>query len=202
MQTVAIEGTKRQDVGTKYAKAVRREGNVPCVVYGGENVLHFHAHKNAFKTLIYTPDFKLAEISLGGSTIKSIIKDIQFHPVTDEIMHIDFVELVPNKKVKVVVPVRITGSAPGVKVGGKLQQIIRSVKIETTPEQLIDHVTVDVSELGLGSVVRIRDIQAVDGVEITNPPAIPVASVEVPRALRSEMTEEAKAGGAAAAEEA
>ena len=192
MQTVAIEGTIRKEVGTKYARAVRKTGHVPCVVYGGENVVHFHAHKNAFSKLVYTPEFKKVEINLDGSTYHAIIKDTQFHPVTDALVHVDFIELVSGKKVKAEVPVVITGTAPGIKVGGKLQQSIRKVKIEATPSTLIDSVSVDVSNLELGESVRIRDITAIDGVAILNPPAIPVAAIVIPRALRSAMTEDAK----------
>lgn len=193
MQTVAIEGTIRKNVGTKYAKAVRREGQVPCVMYGGENVVHFHAHKNAFSKLIYTPDFKVADLSLEGNAHQAIIKDIQFHPVTNNIVHIDFIELVAGKKIVAEVPVTITGNAPGVKTGGKLQTNIRKVKIEATPEAMVDRVTVDVSSLELGQAVRVRDIIPVEGVTILNPPAIPVAVVEIPRALRSAMNEAKKA---------
>lgn len=192
MQTVAIEGKKREELGTKYSRAIRKENQVPCVVYGGNEVLHFHAHKNAFSKLVYTPDFKIAEIDVEGKKVRAILKDIQFHPVTDALQHIDFIELVGGKKVKAEVPLRMQGVAPGVKLGGKLQQSIRKVKIMATPEQLVDHVTVDISMLELGQSVRVRDIATPEGLEVLNPPAIPVAMVEIPRALRSAMTEKAK----------
>ncbi len=187
MQTVAIEGVVRQESGTKYAKAIRREGNVPCVMYGGDKIVHFHAAQGSFKKLIYTPDFKLADITVDGANYKAILKDAQFHPVTDDIMHIDFIELVPEKVVKAQVPVRVTGSAPGVKTGGKLQQSLRKVSILTTPENLVDNVTVDISELELGQAIRVRDIVALEGIQVLNPPAIPVATIVIPRALRSAM---------------
>lgn len=189
MQTVTIEGVVRQGTGTKYAKAIRREGNVPCVMYGGDNVVHFHATQSSFKKLIYTPDFKLAEISIDGANYKAILKDAQFHPVTDEILHVDFIELVPEKLIKAQVPVRVTGKSPGVKVGGKLQQSLRKVSILSTPENLVDNVTVDISKLKLGDSIRVRDIAVQEGIEILNPPAIPVASIVIPRALRSAMME-------------
>ncbi len=122
------------------------------------------------------------------------MKDLQFHPVTDEIMHIDFIELVSGKKVKAEVPIRITGSSPGVKVGGKLLQNMRKVKIYATPEELVDSMTVNVSKLELGHAVRVRDLQASAGVEILSVGATPIATVEIPRALRSAMQEAAKAG--------
>lgn len=187
MQTVTIEGVVRQNAGTKYAKALRREGNVPCVLYGGDKVVHFHAVKSSFKKLIYTTDFKLADVSVDGTNYKAILKDAQFHPVTDEVLHVDFIELVPEKLVKAQVPVRITGSSPGVKGGGKLQQSLRKVSILSTPENLVDNVTVDISALELGDSIRVRDIAIQEGIEVLNPGAIPVASIVIPRALRSAM---------------
>jgi large subunit ribosomal protein L25 len=187
MQTVTIEGVVRQNAGTKYAKALRREGNVPCVLYGGDKVVHFHAAKSSFKKLIYTTDFKLADVSVDGANYRAILKDAQFHPVTDEVLHVDFIELVPEKLIKAQVPVRITGSSPGVKGGGKLQQSLRKVSILSTPENLVDNVTVDISGLELGDSIRVRDIAVQEGIEVLNPAAIPVASIVIPRALRSAM---------------
>lgn len=198
MQTVAIEGVIRQEVGTKHAKAARREDNVPCVIYGGGEVIHFSADVTAFKSLIYTPDFKVAEIKIGDATMRAILKDAQFHPVSDKLLHVDFLQLVAGRNVKAQVPVNITGVAPGVKQGGKLQQQLRKVSIMATPEALVDHVTVDISKLDLGQSVRVRDIVPVEGVTVLNEPATPVAAIEIPRALRSAMMEAAKADAKAA----
>lgn len=198
MQTVAIEGVIRQEVGTKHAKAARREENVPCVIYGGEEIIHFTADVTAFKHLIYTPDFKVAEIKIGDNSMRAILKDAQFHPVSDKLLHVDFLQLVEGRNVKAQVPVNITGVAPGVKQGGKLQQQLRKVTIMATPEVLVDHVTVDISGLDLGQSVRVRDIKPVEGVTVLNEPATPVAAIEIPRALRSAMMEAAKADAKAA----
>jgi len=189
MQTVAIEGTLRSEFTKSSTKAIRKESGVPCVMYGGEQVVHFHAHKNAFSKLVYTPDFKVAEVTVDGTTSRAVMKDIQFHPVTDQIMHIDFIELVPGKLVKTQLPIRIVGSAPGVKSGGKLLQNMRKANVMTTPEALVDSLTVDVSALELGKSVRIRDIKTAEGITITTDGATPVAAVEIPRALRSAMNE-------------
>lgn len=194
MQTVAIDGNVRTDLGTSASRAIRRENNVPCVIYGGDEVTHFYAHKNAFSKLIYTPDFKLAEISLDGKKTTALIKDLQFHPVTDELMHIDFIELVSGKKVKAEVPITISGTSAGVKTGGKLMQNMRKVKIFATPENLVDSMSVDVSHLELGFAVRVRDLKPVEGVEVLSVGATPIASVEIPRALRSAMDEAKKEG--------
>lgn len=185
MQIVSISGSPRTDLGKKHNKQLRKAGAVPCVIYGGESPIHFSAPAGVFRPLIYTPDFKLVEIEVEGKTYKCIMKDTQFHPVTDALMHVDLLELVANKKVNVELPVKFVGVSPGVKNGGKLIQNLRRIKVKTTPEKLIDHLTLDISDLALGSAIRIRDITAVDGIEVINSPAIPVATVEVPRALKS-----------------
>ena len=203
MEVLNINGTSRATTGKKANKALRREGLVPCVIYGGKEVVHFSSKSKSFKELIYTADFKLAEIAVDGKTYKCTLKDMQFHPVTDEVIHLDFVELVDKQRVTLEVPLRFTGSAPGVKVGGKLMTLLRRVKIKVAPENMVDHLNVSIEELNLGQSVRIRDIEVPDGVEILNAPALPVGAVEVPRALRSAEAEaEATEGdeGADAAE--
>ncbi len=200
MQAVAVNGTPRENLGKKWAKTARKEGAIPCVLYGGKEVKHFTTTNNEVKSLVYTGEFKLAELNVDGVVSKSIVKSIQFHPVTDQIIHMDFLEIVPGQTIKVEVPVRFEGSSPGVKSGGKLIQSLRRVKIKTTPDNLVDQLVLDISELELGSAIRVRDIQAVEGVEIMNAPSIPVASVEIPRALRSAEAAEAVEGGAVAEE--
>ncbi len=185
METVAINGALKTTRGKKAAKAIRRTGAVPCVIYGGAKEIHFTAQEKVFKNLIFTPDFKLVEITVDNNTYKCILKDAQFHPVKDNIMHLDFLELKANHPVKLEIPIRFKGVSPGVKSGGKLMQKLRRIKIKTTPELIVDHVTFDISHLELGTSVRVKDLEAVEGIDILNAPGIPVASVEVPRALRS-----------------
>ncbi len=202
MQTVAIEGQSRESFGKKYSKAARREGQVPCVLYGGEKNVHFSAEEKSFKHLIYTPDFKVAEINVAGASHKAILKNVQFHPVTDRLIHMDFVELVPGKKVKVDLPVELVGTAIGAKLGGALIMKMRKLKVSTTPEHLVDSIKVNVETLELGDSVRVRDVEKVEGVEILNGLSNPIASVEVPRALKSAeaAVEAATDEGAEAAE--
>ncbi len=196
METVAIKGEKRTNGGKVATRNLRNQGKIPCVVYGGDTNVSFSTVKKEVKPLVYTSDFKLAEVSLDGETHKCILKDIVFHPVTDEIVHMDFLKLTPGHNVKVEVPIEFVGESPGVIQGGKLIQQIRRVKIKATPENLVDKLTVDISNLKLGDAVRVREIHAVDGVEIINAGAIPVATVEVPRALKSaEAAAEAAAEG-------
>ena len=194
MEIVSVKCEKREQLGSKFAKSTRREGKIPCVLYGGKEEIHFTTTINEVKTLIYTPDFKLANVEIDGATHKCIIKDVQFHPITDDIDHIDFLRVIDGVPIKVEVPVRFIGSSPGVKLGGKLQQSIRKIKVKTLPENMVDHLVLDVSELDLGQSIRVRDIQPVEGIEIMNAPAIPVAIVEIPRALRSAASAAEKEG--------
>lgn len=209
MESVVISANARPVTGKKGTKATRREGLVPCVIYGGEKVIHLSGRALDFRDLIYTPAFKLAEITVDGTTYKCILKDITFHPVTDEIMHMDFLELVDGKPLKVMIPIRFEGVAPGVKTGGRLNQKVRRVKIKTTPDNLVPELLVDISELKLNESVRVRDIQVTDKMEVMTSMSIPVATIETPRALRSaaasedaaeEGAETAEAGAEAAAE--
>ena len=198
MQTVKVSGDIRENLGKKSSKATRREGLVPAVLYGAGDPVHFNIKALDVRSLIYTPDFKLAELSVGGKDYRAIVKDYQFHPVTDQLRHVDFLALQDGHPIKVQVPVVFEGTSPGVRGGGKLQVNVRRVKIKTTPENLVDRLVLDISSLELGQAIRVRDIQAIEGVEIMNPGGQPVATVEVPRALRSAATAEKKAAEAAA----
>jgi large subunit ribosomal protein L25 len=197
MQVVNIKAESRTALGKKGAKATRKQGMIPCVLYGGDEVVHFSTTLNEIRDLIYTPDFKLAEVEVDGKPFRCIVKDKQFHPVNDQIIHLDFLRLAEGNAVKVQVPVRFRGTSPGVKSGGKLIQNVRTVKIKALPENIVDELTVDISGLELGQSIRIRDIQPGEGIEILNAPGIPIATVEIPRALRS--AQQAAAAAAAPA---
>ena len=191
MQVITINGQIRKDLGKKGAKAVRDQEQIPCVLYGGDEVVHFSTTPADVRHLIYSADFKIAEVVVDGKPFKCILKDKQFHPVTDAILHLDFLRLVDDQPVKVEVPLRFKGTAAGVKAGGKLLQKLRTVKIKTIPQKLVDEINLDVSHLELGQSVRVRDIAAIEGVEILNSLSIPVATIEIPRALRSAAQAEA-----------
>lgn len=193
MQVVPFNGIKRDTRGKKYNALLKKEGLIPAVLYGKDLNISLSIKPKDIKQLVYTPDFKLAELNLDGDTYKCFIKDMQFHPVTDEVLHVDFLALTDGVPVNVKVPLRTRGASPGVKLGGKLIQQIRKVEIRTLPEQIVDHVVVDISALKLGESVRIRDIDPIDGVAIVNIPATPVAIVEIPRALKSASAKEALA---------
>lgn len=211
MEIVSISTTSRTDVGRKGTKAIRNSGGIPAVLYGGGEVKHFATNLKEVKPLIYTPDFKVAEIDVEGTKHKAILKDIQFHPVSDEVMHIDFLKLIDGVTVKVNIPVAYEGVSPGVKEGGKLLTALRTVRVKTVPEKLVDKLIADISNTQLGEAVRVKDLQVGDGIQVMTDPNIPVASVNVPRVLKSveaEGTEEgvegeapAEGGDAPAAEE-
>jgi large subunit ribosomal protein L25 len=208
MQVVSFTGTERSEMGKKGRRTAKKLGVIPAVIYGGtEKPQHFSVKINEVKGLIYTPDFKMGEVELGGSKVKCIVKSLQTHPVTDEIMHIDFLQMIDNHAFKAEVPIRFKGVSPGVKEGGKLSQFMRRAKIKTTPENMVDELYVDISELTLGNSVRVRDLEVSDKIEVLNNPATPIAIVEVPRALKAEEAAEeaaadAPAEGEAPAEEA
>jgi len=205
MEIVSLSTTARTDVGRKGTKAVRKGGSIPAVLYGGGDVKHFSTNIKDVKTLIYTPEFKLAEIDIDGAKHKAILKDIQFHPVSDEVMHIDFLKLIDGVTVKVDLPVKYEGVSPGVKEGGKLLTALRTVRVKTVPEKLVDKLIADISNTKLGESIRVKDLQVGDGIEVMTNPNIPVASGNVPRVLKGvEEVEEAEgeegAEGAAPAE--
>lgn len=199
MEIVKVEAQTRESFGKKHTKKVRKEGLVPAIIYGGENNTPISVTPKSVKSLVYTPDFKLTEISVNGETHKCILKDITFHPLSDEIVHIDFLRVIPGTPIKVEIPVDFKGKSPGVKEGGKLISQMRKVKVKTTPESLVDRVFVDISKLELGGSVRVRDIDFPEGIEVMTSTATPVAIVEVPRALKSAAAAEAKAAGGAKA---
>ena len=197
MQTVQVNGTKREEVGKKATKAVRREGLVPCVLYGkGKENVHFTIKPRDVRDLVYTPEFRLAEINVDGKSHRCILKAVDFHPVKDTLRHIDFLELEDGHRVQVEVPIRFEGVSPGVRNGGKFIQSVRKIKLLTTPEKLVDAVIADISEMILGDSIRVRDIQVMDGVEVLTTPAQPIASVVVPRSLReADLDEEEEGAG-------
>jgi len=193
MKSVKIEGQSRSEIGKKATRQLRSEGHVPCVIYGGEKEIHFSAPTLAFRPLVYTPEFQLAEITVDGKTFRCILKDKQFDVVTDELSHIDFLELVEGKKVTANLPLKYTGQPAGVKAGGRLETKMKTLKIRTMPMYLKEAIEVDITNLGLNENMRVQDVIA-ENMEVMNSPRIPIASIVMTRALKQEATEEAKGG--------
>jgi large subunit ribosomal protein L25 len=193
MKSVKIEGQKRSETGKRVARELRSQDLVPCVIYGGEGPVQFSAPTTAFRSLVYTPDFQIAEITIEGKTYKCILKDLQFDVVTDSLNHIDFLELVDDKKVIANLPLKFTGQPEGVKAGGRLELKMKTVKVRTLPKYLKEALEVDINDLKLNENMRVQDIVA-DNMEIMNSPRIPIASIVMTRALRQAESEEAAAG--------
>lgn len=163
MKSITINGSKRESVGKVSTKALRNAGKVPCVLYGGEKSIHFAADEKAFKNLVYTPNVYTATIELeSGEKFNAILQDIQFHPVTDRILHIDFYQLFSDKEVTMNIPVRLVGSAPGVLNGGSLRFPKRKLRVKGLPANLPDFFNADISELKIGSKIFVTDLDSND----------------------------------------
>ncbi len=194
MNIVKVEGTKRSELGKKATRQLRSEGNVPAVVYGGEGEVHFYAPAMAFRSLVYTPDFQIAEITVDGKTYRTILKDLQFDVVTDALNHIDFLELVEDRKIIANLPLKFVGQPKGVKEGGRLELKLKTLNVRTYPKYLRESIEVNIENLELYANLRVQDIQAnLENIEIMNSARIPVASVVTTRALRQAEQEAATA---------
>ena len=193
MKSVKIEGQVRSEHGKTATRRLRSEGSVPCVIYGGEKEIHFSAPLLAFRPLVYTPDFQLAEITVEGATYRCILKDKQFDVVTDQLSHVDFLELVEDKRITANLPLKYVGQPAGVKAGGRLETKMKTLKVRTLPKFLKEAIEVDITNLELNGNMRVQDVVA-ENMEVMNSPRIPIASIVMTRALRQEATEEAKGG--------
>jgi len=198
MKTITIEGQLRTGRGKQATRQLRSEGNVPGVIYGGAQEVSFYAPVMAFRSLVYTPNFQLAEIKLNGSTYKCIMKDLQFDKVTDQLSHIDLLELVEDRKVIATIPLKFTGAPAGVKDGGKLITKMKALKVKTFPKFLKENIEVDLTNLELNGNVRVEDVKE-EHFEILNSPRIPIASVVLTRELKQEESTVATPGAAPAA---
>lgn len=201
MKSITIKGSKRESVGKAATKALRNADKVPCVLYGGENAIHFSAEEKAFKNLVYTPNVYTATIELEGEkAITCILQDIQFHPVTDKILHVDFYQLFDDKEVTMEIPVKLLGNAPGVIIGGALRFPKRKLKVKALPANLPDTIEADISKLEIGDKLFVSEVNA-PGCIILHPENTVVAQVRMSRAAsstaESEASEEASEEAAA-----
>jgi large subunit ribosomal protein L25 len=185
MNTITIEGQLRTEYGKLATRQLRSQGLVPGVIYGGAQEVSFTAPATAFKPLVYTPSFQLAEVQLEGKAYRCILKDLQFDKVTDELIHVDFLELVEDKKVIATIPLKFEGVAAGVKAGGRLVTKMKALKVKTYPRYLKEQIEVNVENLELNANIRVQDVQT-ENYEVMNSPRIPIASVVTTRALRQE----------------
>lgn len=188
MKTISLEGQKRDSAGKKSAKLVRKEDRVPCVMYGGEDNISFSVKYNDLLKIVYTDAFLKVNVTVDGKSADALVKDIDFHAVTDRIIHVDFQELVPGKLIKTEIPVKTEGRAKGVIVGGVLELNLRRLSVKATPEQLVPFISIDVTELEMGKSVKVQDLKT--DLKVLTPAGIPIARVIVPRAMRSDETKE------------
>lgn len=200
MKTVQIKGEARENLGKKFAAKARAKGNVPCVIYGGETPVHFSAPETAFKQLLFTPFAYISEIEVGGNKFNAVLQDTQFDPVSDKLIHADFLLAPADKPLTVSIPVETEGLAPGVVSGGALQTILRKLKVRGAVEAIPETVVVNVSSIELGQSVQVKDLAAAEGFEILNAPGAVVARVQVTRAARMSASEEEAEAAPAAAE--
>jgi len=198
MKSITIEGQLRTETGKKATQQLRSQSLVPGVIYGGAEEVSFYAPATAFKTLVYTSAFQLAELKVGGKTYKTILKDLQFDKVDDALIHVDLMELVEDKKAIATIPLKFTGTAKGVKDGGKLIVKMKSLKVKTLPKYLKENIEVDLTNLELNGNIRVEDVK-MENYEILNSPRIPLASVVLTRQLKQEEAAAPAAGAAPAA---
>jgi large subunit ribosomal protein L25 len=158
MKSITIKGSKRESVGKTATKALRNAGMVPCVIYGGDKPVHFSAEEKAFKSLVYTPNVYTATIDVDGQKLAAILQDIQFHPVTDKILHVDFYQLFEDKEITMNIPVKLSGTSPGVLNGGSLRFTNRKLRVKALPANLPDFVEANISKLKIGNKLFVTEL--------------------------------------------
>ncbi|WP_247235145.1 50S ribosomal protein L25/general stress protein Ctc [Telluribacter sp. SYSU D00476] len=186
MKKHEIVGYKRANLGKSESQDLRAQGYIPSVLYGGNSQVHFYAPSILFRELLFTPDVFEVTLNIEGDLYTAILQDTQYHPVNDSLLHADFLEIVEGKEIKVEVPVKLTGASTGVMKGGKLNQKLRKLRVQGLAKNIPDYIEVDITNLDLGKSVKVGAIQP-EGYTILSPTSNPVASVEIPRALRGQM---------------
>ncbi|CAN5456741.1 50S ribosomal protein L25/general stress protein Ctc [soil metagenome] len=189
MKTFEIKGTRRSSITKQEVKSLRNSGKVPCVLYGGDEQIHFSAETANFKGLIYTPEVYMVKIYVDGTEYMATLQDVQFHPVNDAINHVDFLQVFKDKPVTMSIPVRTTGASEGVKMGGKLVLKARRLKIRGISSTLPDAINVDISGLKIGNTIRVKDLK-IDGVEIMDSPSNVIVSVNMTRNVAADAVAE------------
>lgn len=198
MKSLTIKGTKRVGLTKQELKKLRADGNVPCVLYGGKENVHFCTEALKLRDLVYSPNVYTVNLDVDGEQHQAVMQDIQFHPVTDKILHIDFLLLQNNKPVSIAVPVTVKGSAEGVKQGGKLIQKMRKMQISALPANLPDDIEIDVTALGIGQAVKVSNIQR-DNITLLDSPNNIIVAVRTTRNVVEESPAAAAAPAAAPA---
>lgn len=191
MKTFDLNASARTDFGKKAAKTIRAAKNVPCVLYGGESNVNFTVAAADLRKLIYTPEVYLVNLTIDGKASKAIIKEIQFHPVSEDVLHMDFLEVTENKPVAIEIPVQLTGLAEGVKAGGKLNLEMRKLRVKGIYTNIPERIVLDVTSLALGKKIQVCDV-VLDNLEVLNAKNAVVAQVKMTRAARGAAATAAK----------
>jgi large subunit ribosomal protein L25 len=191
MKSIAISGSPRENVGKRDAKELRYQSRVPAVLYGGATQTHFSVSAADLKPVVYTPHVHFIDLEVEGVTTQAIIQDLQFHPLTEQILHVDFLQLDPAKPVTIEIPIKLTGSSPGVKAGGKLVQKLRKLRVKALPKDHQDTIDISIEHLEVGKSVRVSEVK-VDNLAILNAPEDTIVSVTTSRALRQAEQEAGK----------
>jgi large subunit ribosomal protein L25 len=204
MKTIEINGSIRKELGKKSSRDLRKENNVPCVLYGGKEILHFYSHENNFTKLIYTHDAHLVKLNLADKVIKCVLKEVQFHPVTDRIMHLDFIEVADDKPITINLPINVTGDSVGIKAGGKLRIRKRNLLVKGLTTDIPDFLPIDITELKIHQSIKVGDL-SFDKIELIDPKKLMILGIATSRvAQKTEEeveAEETPEGAAPAAEE-
>lgn len=193
MKTIAIQAEVKQGTGRSVSANARNAGQVPAILYGGSENVNLLVSEKELNKFLYTPEVLIAEIAIaGGKTVKALVQDAQFHPVTDRTLHADFKELVAGQPVKVSLPIKVVGNSVGVRAGGKLKPILRKLRVKGLPENLPDYVEVDITEVNIGQSFRVNQLQ-LEGVEFLDAANNVVVTVSATRATRQAAEEVTKA---------
>jgi large subunit ribosomal protein L25 len=195
MKTIEIKGLFRTELGKKSSKQIRKAGSVPCVIYGKKENIHFHAPELSFKNLVYTPEAHLVKLSIEDKEYKAVLKDMQFHPVSDKILHADFVEILDDKPVVIGIPIKVTGDSVGVIAGGKLNIKKRNLKVKGLPGDLPEFLLIDITNLKIHESVKVGDL-SFEKIELLDPKKLMVLTIATSRV--AQKTDEEVAAEAAA----
>ncbi len=187
MKTIEIKGSFRTELGKKSSKLTRKEGNVPCVIYGKEKNIHFHAHENSFKNLVFTPSAHLVKLSIDDKEYKAVLKEMQFHPVSDKILHADFIEIIDNKPVIISIPIKVTGDSVGVIAGGRLVIKKRKLKVKGLADDLPEFLPIDITSLKIHESYKVVDL-SFPKIELLDPKKSMVLTIATSRV--AQKTEE------------
>jgi large subunit ribosomal protein L25 len=196
MKTIEIKGTFRTELGKKNSKQIRKTGNVPCVIYGKEKNIHFQAHENSFKNLVYTHEAHLVKLSIEDKEYRAVLKDMQFHPVKDNIIHADFIEVFDNKPVTISIPIKVSGDSAGVIAGGKLVIKRRTLKVKSLPGDLPEYLPIDITNLKIHESYKVGDL-SFEKLELLDPKKSMVLSIATSRVAQKTEAEIAAEGSAA-----